>query len=66
MMCDYINDASDRINKYRKDALNLFAEGDECRMMLIGQKRFNENESFNTEETRRVADKLITENKYCF
>lgn len=63
----YINDAADRINKNGKDALNSFAEGDELRMMLMGLKRFTKNESFNTKEARRrVADKLIAENKYCF
>ena len=67
MMRVYINDAADRINKNGKDALNSFAEGDELRMMLMGLKRFTKNESFNTKEARRrVADKLIAENKYCF
>ena len=67
MMRIYINDAADRINKNGKDALNSFAEGDELRMMLMGLKRFTKNESFNTKEARRrVADKLIAENKYCF
>lgn len=67
MMRVYINDAADRINKNGKDALNSFAEGDELRMMMMGLKRFTKNESFNTKEARRrVADKLITENKYCF
>jgi alkylation response protein AidB-like acyl-CoA dehydrogenase len=67
MMRVYINDAADRINKNGKDALNSFAEGDELRMMMMGLKRFTKNESFNTKEARRrVADKLIAENKYCF
>jgi alkylation response protein AidB-like acyl-CoA dehydrogenase len=67
MMRIYINDAADRINKNGKDALNSFAEGDELRMMMMGLKRFTKNESFNTKEARRrVADKLIAENKYCF
>jgi hypothetical protein len=67
MMRVYLNDAADRINKNGKDALNSFAEGDELRMMLMGLKRFTKNESFNTKEARRrVADKLIAENKYCF
>jgi hypothetical protein len=63
----YIYDAADRINKSGKDALNSFAEGDELRMMHIGLKRFTKVEPFNTKEARRrIADKMIAENKYCF
>ena len=63
----YFYDAADKINKLGKDVLNSFAEGDELKMMVMGLKRFTKNESFNTKEARRrVADKLITENKYCF
>ena len=36
----YLYDASDCINKFGKDAINAFAEGDEQRMMLLGLKRF--------------------------
>ena len=62
-----INDAADLINKYGKDAINSFAEGDEQRMMLMGLKRFTKTEPLNTKEARRrIADKLINENKYCF
>jgi alkylation response protein AidB-like acyl-CoA dehydrogenase len=63
----YIYDAADRINKSAKDALNSFAEGDELRMMHIGIKRFTKVEPFNSKEARRrIADKLISENRYCF
>lgn len=63
----YIYDAADRINKSAKDALNSFAEGDELRMMHIGIKRFTKVEPFNTKESRRrIADKMIEENRYCF
>lgn len=61
----YLTDAADRINKYGKDAINSFAEGDEQRMMLLGIKRFTKAASYNTKEARRrIADKLIAENKY--
>jgi alkylation response protein AidB-like acyl-CoA dehydrogenase len=61
----YLSDAADRINKYAKDAINSFAEGDEQRMMLLGIKRFTKAAPFNTKEARRrIADKLIAENKY--
>lgn len=62
-----LTDATDHINKYGKDAINSFAEGDERRMMLMGLKRFTKSEPFNVKEARRrIANKLIEENKYCF
>jgi alkylation response protein AidB-like acyl-CoA dehydrogenase len=58
-------DAADRINKSGKDAINAFAEGDEQRMMLLGLKRFTKVDPFNSKEARRrIADKLIADNKY--
>jgi alkylation response protein AidB-like acyl-CoA dehydrogenase len=61
----YIYDAADRINKAGKDALNSFAEGDELRMMHIGLKRFTKVEPLNSKEARRrIAAKLIADNKY--
>ncbi|PWV53598.1 acyl-CoA dehydrogenase family protein [Chitinophaga sp. S165] len=63
----YINDTADRINKYAKDAINSFASGDEQRMMLLGIKRFTKTVPFNTRDARRrIADKLIAENKYAW
>lgn len=61
----YLYDAADHINKHGKDAINAFADGDEQRMMLLGLKRFTKVEPFNSKEARRrIADKLISENKY--
>ncbi|WP_343674376.1 acyl-CoA dehydrogenase family protein [Chitinophaga sp.] len=61
----YLYDAADRINKYAKDAINSFAEGDEQRMMLLGIKRFTKAAPVNTKDTRRrIADKLLAENKF--
>ena len=63
----YITDAADIINKKGKDAINAFAEGDELRMMLLGIKRFTKTETFNTKEARRrIADKMLEKNGYCF
>jgi hypothetical protein len=63
----YINDAADRINKNGKEAINSFSSGDEQRMMLMGLKRFTKTEPFNAKDARRrVAAKLISENKYCY
>jgi len=60
----YLYDAADRINKYGKDAINAFAEGDEQRMMLLGLKRFTKAEPFNSKDARRyIANKLLAENR---
>ncbi|MDF2432157.1 MAG: hypothetical protein JWP44_1788 [Mucilaginibacter sp.] len=67
MMQVYIRDAADRIFKAGKEALNSFAEGDERKMMMVGLKRFTKTEELNTTVARRrIAAKLIEENKYCF
>ncbi|MBS1598277.1 MAG: acyl-CoA dehydrogenase family protein [Bacteroidetes bacterium] len=61
----YIYDAADHINKFGKDAINAFADGDEQRMMLLGLKRFTKVNAFNNKEAkRRIAAKLIADNKY--
>lgn len=67
MLRVYLNDVSDRINKNGKEAINSYAEGDEQRMMLMGLKRFTKVDSINAKDARRrIAAKLIEENKYCF
>lgn len=67
MMRVYLCDAMDRVNKFSKDAINSFASGDEQRMMLLGLKRFTKIEPFNVKDARRrVADKMIGEEKYCW
>ncbi|MDB5198424.1 MAG: acyl-CoA dehydrogenase [Chitinophagaceae bacterium] len=67
MMRCYLNDATDKVNKFGKEAINGFAAGDEQRMMLLGLKRFTKSEPFNSKDARRrVADKLIAEGKYCW
>lgn len=63
----FISDAMERLNGHGKHALQSFSEGDELRMMLMGLKRYSKLEPFNTKDARRrVAAKLIEENKYCF
>lgn len=67
MMQVYIRDAADRIFKAGKEALNAFAEGDERRMMMVGLKRWTKVEDINTTAARRrIAGKLIEQNRYCF
>ena len=38
IMRTYLYDAADNVNKFGKDAINSFAEGDEQRMILMGLK----------------------------
>ena len=65
MMRNYLNDAVDKTNKAGKEAINGFAEGDEQRMMLLGLKRFTKAIPFNSKDARRrIADRLIADNKY--
>lgn len=60
-----VNDAVDSTNKAGKEAINGFAEGDELRMMLLGLKRFTKAIPFNSKDARRrIADRLIADNKY--
>jgi alkylation response protein AidB-like acyl-CoA dehydrogenase len=67
IMRTYLYDAADKVNKSGKDAINSFAAGDEQRMILMGLKRFTKAEPFNTRDARRaIADKMISEGKYCF
>ena len=67
MMRVYLNDALDIVNRSGKEAINSFAEGDEQRMMLLGLKRFTKFAPFNSKEARRrIAAKMIGENKYPF
>ena len=67
MLRTFLCDASDRLHKSGKDAINSFAEGDEQRMLLMGLKRYTKVAPMNVKESRRrIAAKLIEENKYCF
>jgi hypothetical protein len=67
MMQCYLNDAVDIVSKCGKEAINAFASGDEQKMMLLGLKRFTKQEPLNSKDARRrIADKLIADNKYAF
>lgn len=61
----YFYDAADAINKFGKDAINSFAEGDEARMMLVGLKRFTKVDPFNPKAARQlIATTAIEKNAY--
>ncbi len=63
----YISDALEKINISGKHAICAFNEGDTLRIMLMGLKRFTKYEPYNTVAARRrIADKIIEENGYCF
>jgi hypothetical protein len=64
----YLYNAVEIINRSAKEGIISFAEGDEMRMMLMGLKRFTKYANYpNIVELRNtIAEKLKTENKYCF
>tara|TARA_B100000787_G_scaffold159892_2_gene138450 strand:- start:27790 stop:29598 length:1809 start_codon:yes stop_codon:yes gene_type:complete len=64
----YLYNAVEIIIKNGKEGIISFAEGDEQRMMLVGLKRFTKYTNYpNVVSLRnKIADKLNSENKYCF
>lgn len=63
----YFSDALEKINLHGKHAIIAFNEGDPLRVMLMALKRFTKYEPFDTIGARkRIAAKLIEENKYAF
>ena len=63
----YLHEAVEKVNNAGRAAITSFAEGDELRGMLMGLKRFTKIEPMNLKDARRrIADAMITENKYIF
>lgn len=64
----YLYNAVDTITIKAKEGIVSFAEGDEQRMMLMGLKRFTkyQNQPNVVELRNTIAEKLTSENKYCF
>ena len=60
--------AVEKINAHGKEAIISFTEGDEQRMLLMGLKRFTKYTNYpNIVSLRRIiAQKIISENQYCF
>lgn len=62
----YLFDATAQIEKFSKDALVSFAEGDLLKTMLMGLKRFTKYPPTNVKANRRlIAKTLIENNAYC-
>ena len=67
MLDVYMYDVAAKIKKTGDDAVNSFAEGNEKMGMLTGMKRFTKVDGVNVIAARRkIADKIIEENKYPF
>ena len=64
----YLYNAVDIIIKNGKESIVSFAEGDEQRMMLMGLKRFTKytNQPNVIALRNSIAEKISSENKYCF
>ncbi|MGM0390451.1 MAG: acyl-CoA dehydrogenase family protein [Bacteroidota bacterium] len=64
----YLYNAVDKIAQKAKEGIVSFAEGDEQRMMLMGLKRFTKYQNQPNVVILRntIAEKLTSENKYCF
>ncbi len=63
----YVYDAAASINKSAKDAINSFVTGEEQQIMLDRIDLFTHVRPVNVKEARRrIADKLIDDNKYNF
>ncbi len=62
----YLYMALEKVGKAGREAIYSFTEGDEQRMMLMGLKRFSKmtNMINVTELKRRIADRVIADNKY--
>jgi len=67
MLDVYIYDSACNINKSAKDAINSFVDGEEQQIMLDRIDLFTKVAPVNIKVARRrIADKLIDENLYCF
>ena len=62
-----VYDTADIVRKSGLDAVNSFAEGEEYDMLKAGVESLTKTDKLNPKEARRrIAEKLIEENKYAF
>lgn len=63
----FVFDAAAKINKYAKDATYSFAFGEDRELLAKAIGHFTRVAPVNVKESRRrIADRLIDENRYCF
>jgi thiamine biosynthesis protein ThiC len=63
----FVYDAAARIRKYALDTTYSFAFGEVRNLLEKGISHFTTVAGVNVKEARRkIADRLIDENKYCF
>jgi len=63
----FVNDAIRRVENFCKDVLAACSTGDDLRIQLAALRRFTKNTPINTIELRRkIADKMIEDEKYNF
>jgi len=63
----FIYDASGKISKFANDAIYSFADGEMKDLLVKGTNYYTSISGVNTKEARRrIADKLIEDNKYDF
>ncbi|TXK80144.1 acyl-CoA dehydrogenase family protein [Mesonia sp. K4-1] len=64
----YLYNAVDIVTQKAKESIVSFATGDEQRMMLMGLKRFTKYQNMPNVVALRntIAEKLTSENEYCF
>lgn len=67
MLDVFVNDASFKINKWAHDAISSHLEGEKAATVSEMVNRLTKAPAVNVKEARRrIASKLIEENKYCF
>ena len=63
----FVYDTASRIRKFASDSANSYAEGDVAAQLAKGISYFTSVAGVNVKEgRRRIADRLIEENRYCF
>ncbi|MCK4662748.1 MAG: acyl-CoA dehydrogenase family protein [Bacteroidales bacterium] len=63
----FVYDAAEIVNKLGMDAVNSFAEGEQYEKIMKGIKILTKVKGINIKDARRrIADKLIDDNKYNF
>ena len=62
-----VYDSASIVRKSGQDAINSFAEGEEYTLLIKGIEHFTQTDPVNIKiARRRIADKLINENRYTF